>query len=114
MKTYEIAVLPGDGIGPEVTAEAIKVLETLEAIDGSLRFNFTEFLWNSVRYLIDGVIMPRDGLEQLKQFDAILFGAVGDERIPADVSIWEIILPIRKHFQQYINLRPIKRLKGLP
>lgn len=113
MKTYNIAVLPGDGIGPEVTTEAIKVLHTIKAIDQSIHFNFTEFLWNSERYLTDGMMMPRDGLEQLQSFDAILFGAIGDERVPANVSIWELILPIRKHFKQYINLRPIKRLEGL-
>lgn len=113
MKIYNIAVLPGDGIGPEVTTEAIKVLHTIKAIDQSIHFNFTEFLWNSERYLTDGMMMPRDGLEQLQSFDAILFGAIGDERVPANVSIWELILPIRKHFKQYINLRPIKRLEGL-
>src|SRR5690625_825262 len=114
MKTYNIAVLPGDGIGPEVTTEAINVLNALATIDRTIHFNFTEFLWNSERYLTDRAMMPKDGLEQLTSFDAILFGAVGDDRVPADVSIWELILPIRKQFQQYINLRPITRLNGLP
>lgn len=113
MKTYNIAVLPGDGIGPEVTDEAVKILNKICELDTSIAFEFTEFHWNSEHYLKHGKMMPDDGLEQLATYDAILFGAIGDSRVPDEVSIWELILPIRKQFQQYINLRPIKRLKGL-
>ncbi|MEI3612525.1 tartrate dehydrogenase [Pseudogracilibacillus sp. SO30301A] len=113
MKVYKIAVLPGDGIGPEVTREAVKVLHKLSEIDSRFYVEMKEFNWNSEYYLNYGKMMPEDGLEQLKEFDAILFGAIGDPRVLDSVSIWELILPIRKHFQQYVNLRPIKLLRGL-
>lgn len=113
MKLYKIAVLPGDGIGPEVTREAVKVLHKLSEIDSRFYFETKEFNWNSEYYLQHRRMMPEDGLEQLKKFDAILFGAIGDPRVPDPVSIWELILPIRKQFQQYVNLRPIKLLRGL-
>src|SRR5699024_1690725 len=112
MKVYKVAVLPGDGIGPEVTREAVKVLHKLSEIDSSFCFETKEFNWNSEYYLKHGKMMPEDGLELLKEFDAILFGAIGDPRVSDSVSIWEFILPIRKHFQQYVNLRPIKLLRG--
>lgn len=113
MKTYNIAVLPGDGIGPEVTTEAMRVLEALAQQDDTFRFQATELNWNSDYYLQHGRMMPEDGLEQLKQFDTILFGAIGDERVSDLVTIWELILPIRKNFQQFVNFRPIKLLAGL-
>src|SRR5699024_12848257 len=69
--------------------------------------------WNSDYYVTHGKMMPEDGLEQLKSFDTILFGAIGDARVSDLVTIWELILPIRKNFQQFINFRPIKLLKGL-
>src|SRR5699024_2047339 len=108
MKTYQIAVLPGDGIGPEVTTEAVKVLEALAEQDEHFNFETTEFPWNSDYYVTHGKMMPEDGLEQLKSFDTILFGAIGDARVSDLVTIWELILPIRKNFQQFINFRPIK------
>lgn len=110
---YKIAVLPGDGIGPEVIREAMKVLEKIEEIDETFKYEAIEFPWNSEYYLKHGQMMPYDGLEQLKSFDAILFGAIGDKRVSDLVTIWELILPIRKRFQQYVNFRPIKLLKGL-
>lgn len=113
MPVYQIAVLPGDGIGPEVTKEALKVLKILSDIDSTFQFETTSFPWNSEYYLKHGRMMPEDGLEQLKEFDAILFGAIGDPRVPDPVTIWELILPIRKMFQQYINFRPVKLLKGI-
>lgn len=113
MPVYQIAVLPGDGIGPEVTKEALKVLKMLSDIDSTFQFETTSFPWNSEYYLKHGRMMPEDGLEQLKEFDAILFGAIGDPRVPDPVTIWELILPIRKMFQQYINFRPVKLLKGI-
>ena len=113
MSTYNIAVLPGDGIGPEVTKEAVKVLKALERLDSSISFTFTEFPWNSEYYLQHQQMMPEDGLEQLQSFDSILFGAIGDARVPDQISIWQLIMPIRKQFQQFVNFRPVKRLKGI-
>lgn len=113
MPAYKIAVLPGDGIGPDVTKEAVKVLEALKQEDATFDIEFKEFEWGSEYYLKHGHIMPPDGLDQLKVFDAILFGAVGDKRVPDEVTIWELIMPIRKNFQQYVNMRPIRRLAGI-
>lgn len=113
MTAYKIAVLPGDGIGPDVTKEAIKVLESLKRQDSTFKIDFQQFEWGSEYYLEHGHMMPADGLDQLKNFDAILFGAVGDQRVPDEITIWELIMPIRKNFQQYVNMRPIKRLAGI-
>lgn len=113
MSAYKVAVLPGDGIGPDVTKEAIKVLEALKQADATFEIDFEQFEWGSEYYLAHGHIMPKDGLEQLKDFDAILFGAVGDKRVPDEITIWELIMPIRKNFEQYVNMRPIRRLAGI-
>lgn len=113
MELYNIAVLPGDGIGPEVTNEATKVLEMLQQLDATFKVTFQHFEWGSDYYLQHGVMMPGDGLHQLQKFDAILFGAVGDVRVPDEITIWQLIMPIRKQFQQYVNMRPIKRLAGV-
>ncbi|WP_394120089.1 tartrate dehydrogenase [Planococcus donghaensis] len=113
MSAHKIAVLPGDGIGPDVTKEAIKVLEALKQLDSTFEIDFDQFEWGSEYYLAHGHIMPKDGLDQLKDYDAILFGAVGDKRVPDEITIWELIMPIRKNFQQYINMRPIRRLAGI-
>lgn len=113
MKNFRIAVIPGDGIGPEVMKEAVKVLGAIEEIHGSKLFEFDWFDWNCATYLKTGRMMPEDGIETLKQYDAILFGAVGAKEVPDHVSVWELILPIRRECQQYINLRPIKLLKGI-
>ncbi|WP_281974688.1 tartrate dehydrogenase [Halobacillus litoralis] len=113
MTTYRIAVLPGDGIGPEVMAEGVKVLKALAEADSSFQLEMTSFEWNSDYYLKHGRMMPEDGLTTLKNFDAIFFGALGDRRIPEHIPIWELIMPIRKNFNQYVNLRPIKQLPGV-
>jgi len=113
MKVYKIAVLPGDGIGPDVMKEALKVMNTLSKIDSTFTYETTEFNWNTDYYVKHGLMMPENGLEQLKAFDSILFGAVGDSRVSEHIPIWELIMPIRKNFQQYINFRPIKLLRGL-
>lgn len=113
MTSYKIAVLPGDGIGPDVTLEAVKVLTAIQKQDASFSIEFNYFNWGSDYYVTNGKMMPTDGLEQLASFDAILFGAVGDARVPDEVTIWELIMPIRKNFQQYVNMRPIKRLAGI-
>lgn len=113
MSQYKIAVIPGDGIGPEVMKEALKVLEVLKEQDSTFHYQADMFDWNSDYYLKHGTMMPENGMEILKNYDAILFGAIGDERVPDEITIWELIMPIRKQFQQYINLRPVKKLDGM-
>ena len=114
MKTYQIAVIPGDGIGPEVIREAVKVLDAVSALDGSFRFSFTEYPWGCEYYLKTGEMMPEDGLEQLKDSDAILLGAVGYPGVPDHISLRGLLLKLRRGFDQYINLRPVKLLEGAP
>ncbi|MBM7584478.1 tartrate dehydrogenase/decarboxylase/D-malate dehydrogenase [Bacillus pakistanensis] len=113
MSKHRIAVLPGDGIGPEVMQEAEQVLSLLGEVDPTFQCDVTAFHWNSDYYLEHNRMMPEDGLERLKAFDAILFGAIGDSRVPDHVTVWELIMPIRKKFDQYINYRPVKQLKGI-
>ena len=114
MKIYKIAVVAGDGIGPEVIAEGIKVLQAVARLDGSFQFDFTHFPWGCEYYLKTGKMMPDDGMEQLAKFDAIFLGAVGAPGVPDHVSLWDLLLKIRKGFDQYVNLRPVKLLKGAP
>ncbi|WP_077210813.1 tartrate dehydrogenase [Bacillus dakarensis] len=111
--TKRIAVLPGDGVGIEVVDEAVKLLNLLNELDPELKFEFDHFDWSSEYYLKHGKMMPDNALDVLKEYDAILFGAIGDKRVPDDVTVWELIMPIRKNFNQYINLRPVKLLKGV-
>jgi tartrate dehydrogenase/decarboxylase / D-malate dehydrogenase len=113
MSAYKIAVIPGDGIGPEVMNEALKVLRVLKDQDHTLTLYIDIFDWNSEYYLKSGNLMPENGLDILKNYDAILFGAIGDKRVPDDVTVWELIMPIRKNFRQYINYRPIKALETI-
>jgi len=108
-----IAVLGGDGIGPEVTREACRALERVAELDGHVRFELIHFDWGSEYYLKHQVMMPADGLDHLEGFDAILLGAIGDPRVPDDVTLWGLLLPIRQRFQQYVNLRPIRLLDGV-
>ncbi len=114
METYKIAVIAGDGIGPEVIAAGVKVLQKVAEKDGTFQFEFTHFPWGCEYYLKEGRMMAEDGLEQLQKFDAILLGAVGYPGVPDHISLWDLLLVIRKHFDQYINLRPVKLLKGAP
>ena len=114
MRHYRIALLPGDGIGPEVLLEGRKAIEATASLDQDLHFEFVEFDWGCEYYHKHGVMMPSDGLEQLKNFDAIYLGAVGDPSVPDHISLWGLLLPIRKSFDQYVNLRPIKLLPGVP
>ncbi len=109
----KIAVIPGDGIGKEVMAEALKVLAQLRQDEPSLDIETTIFPWSSDYYVQHGCMMPKDALTTLRNYDAILFGAIGDARVPDDVTIWEFIMPIRKQFQQYVNFRPVKSLQGI-
>lgn len=112
MKAYHVAVIPGDGIGRDVTNEAIKVLNAVAQKDGSFRFAFTEFPWGCEYYLKTGKMMDDDGMDVLKKFDAIFLGAVGYPDVPDHISLRDLLIKIRRGFDQYVNLRPIKLLKG--
>ena len=112
MKTYNISVVAGDGIGPEVIREAIKVLNTVAELDGSFHFSFTEYLWGCEYYLKTGEMMPENGLDLLRGSDAILLGAVGYPGVPDHISLRDLLLRIRHDFDEYINLRPVKLLRG--
>ena len=114
MQTHRMAVVAGDGIGPEVIAEGIKVLNAIAEMDGSFRFEWTHFPWGCEYYLKNGVMMDPDGIEKLSAFDAIFLGAVGAPGVPDHISLWGLLLEIRKKFDQYINLRPVKLLHGAP
>lgn len=113
MKTYKIAVIPGDGIGKEVVPEGLGVLE---ALGRRFEFDFEwgEFDWNCERFLKTGRMMAEDGIERLSAFDAIYLGAVGWPGVPDHISLWGLLIPIRRCFQQYINLRPVKLFAGVP
>ncbi|MBR5283737.1 MAG: tartrate dehydrogenase [Clostridia bacterium] len=113
MKTYKIAVIGGDGIGPEVLAEGIKVLDKAAAL-GDFAFEYTHFPWGCRYYLETGRMMPENGIEILSKFDAIYLGAVGYPGVPDHISLWGLLLEIRHGFDQYINLRPVKLLHGAP
>lgn len=114
MENYKIAVIAGDGIGPEVIAEGVKVLETVAELDGGFKFEFTYFPWGCEYYLENGRMMAEDGIETLSKFDAIFLGAVGAPGVPDHISLWDLLLIIRKKFDQYVNLRPVKLLAGAP
>jgi len=114
MKIFKIAVIAGDGVGPEVLAEGIKVLERVAELAGDFQFQFTHFPWGCEYYLEHGRMMAEDGMEQLAKFDAIYLGAVGAPGVPDHISLWNLLLVIRKGFDQYVNLRPVKLLRGAP
>jgi tartrate dehydrogenase len=111
-KVHRIACIPGDGIGVDITEAAIQVLTQLAKTLGGFEFEFTSFDWSSKNFLERGWYMPPDGLEQLKTFDAIYFGAVGWPDVPDHISLWGLILPIRKTLNQYVNVRPTRILEG--
>ncbi len=114
MKIHKIAVVAGDGIGPEVIAEGMKVLNTIAELDGTFKFEFTEYPWGCEYYKQTGKMMAENGIEELQKSDAIFLGAVGAPGVPDHISLWDLLLVIRKSFDQYINLRPVKLLKGAP
>ncbi len=113
-KKFKIAVIPGDGIGTEVVAEGIKILKHIQQLDGSVCFDFTHFPWGCEYYLATGKMMDDDGMERLKNYDAIYLGAIGYPTVPDHISLRDLLLKIRVGFDQYVNLRPIKLLKGAP
>src|ERR1700690_932830 len=112
MKTFKIAVIPGDGIGKEVVPEGLRVLEAVgRRFD--LKFICQHFDWSCETYLKTGKMMPDDGLAQLLPFDAIFLGAVGYPGVADHISLWGLLIPIRRGFHQYVNLRPVRLLKGI-
>ena len=112
LKTFTIAVIAGDGIGKEVVPEGIRVLEATGVRFG-FKFDWHFFDWSCETYLSTGKMMPADGLTQLRQFDAIYLGAVGRPDVPDHISLWGLLIPIRRSFQQYVNLRPVRLFEGV-
>ena len=113
MQKYNIASIPADGIGPEVIAAGLRVLDAIAERDGSFALNVTNFPWGSEHYRRHGSLMPDDGLEQLKAFDAIYFGAVGAVDIPDHITLWGLRLAICQGLDQYANVRPTKIIPGI-
>ncbi|KAL8746035.1 MAG: hypothetical protein Q9190_001902 [Brigantiaea leucoxantha] len=111
-RIYDIASIPGDGIGPEVVEAGIQILQKIAAVTEELDFRFHRFDWSSALYKTTGQYIPDGGLEALKKFDAIIFGAVGDRGVPDHISLWALRLAICQPFQQYANLRPTRILRG--
>jgi tartrate dehydrogenase/decarboxylase / D-malate dehydrogenase len=112
LKTFQIAVIAGDGIGREVVREAIRVLDAAGRRFG-FRLEWHNFDWSCETYLKTGKMMPADGPDQLRPFDAIFLGAVGRPDVPDHVSLWGLLIPIRRGFRQYINLRPLRLFEGI-
>jgi tartrate dehydrogenase/decarboxylase / D-malate dehydrogenase len=113
-RTFRIAVIPGDGIGQEVVPEGLRVLDRLaERSGGRLRFEYESFPWGCQYYLETGRMIDPDGLERLRPFDAIFFGAVGWPGVPDHVSLWGLRLEICQNFDQYANIRPVRLLPGV-
>ena len=113
MKTYRIAAMGGDGIGPDVIKAGCRVLQALADKNGGFKLDFQDFDWGSDYYRRTGRMMPEDGLKQLEGFDAIFFGAVGAPDIPDHVTLWELRLAICQGFDQYANVRPTRLLPGI-
>src|SRR5947208_584801 len=113
MASFRIAVIGGDGIGPEVIEQAIRVAERAVKRDRA-EVSWNRLPWSSNYYLEHGHILPPDGWDQLKKHDAILFGAIGSDKCPDAVTVHELLLPMRRRFDQYVNLRPSALYPGVP
>ena len=111
--TLKIALIPGDGIGKEVMPEGVRALEAVGR-KHNLEFQWQEFDWSCETYLQTGKMMPEDGIEQLRESDAVYLGAVGFPTVPDHISLWGLLIPIRREFDQYINLRPVRLFEGVP
>jgi tartrate dehydrogenase/decarboxylase/D-malate dehydrogenase len=111
-RNYKIATIPGDGIGKEVVPEGIRAIEAA-AREFGFSVSWQNFDWSCETYLKTGRMMPEDGLEQLRPYDAVFLGAVGYPGVPDHVSLWGLLIPIRRGFQQYVNLRPVRLLQGM-
>ena len=112
MNTYRIALVPGDGIGQEVIPAAVKVLDKAAAL-GGFSLTYSSYDYSCEHYNKHGQMMPDDGLERLRDSDSIFLGAVGFPGVPDHVSLWGLLIPIRRTFQQYVNLRPVRLLNGI-
>jgi tartrate dehydrogenase/decarboxylase/D-malate dehydrogenase len=110
---HRIAVIPGDGVGPEVVRESKKLLESIAGRDEAVRLTFDHFPWGTDYYLSTGEMMPDDGLAQLSGHDAILFGAVGSPRVRDHITLRQLLFRVRVGFDEYINLRPVRLLDGV-
>jgi tartrate dehydrogenase/decarboxylase/D-malate dehydrogenase len=113
LRHHKIAAIPADGIGTEVIAAGLEVLQALAEQDGGFQLDVEHFPWSSEYYLKHGHYIPEGGLEKLKTFDAIYFGAVGSQEVPDHVSLWGLRLPIAQGFDQYANVRPARVLPGV-
>jgi tartrate dehydrogenase/decarboxylase/D-malate dehydrogenase len=113
MNSYKIAAVPGDGIGKEVIAAGVEVLQALADRDGGFKLDFESFDWGSDYYKKHGIMMPENGRETLKKFDAIYFGAVGAPDVPDHITLWGLRLAICQPFDQYANVRPTRILPGI-
>ncbi len=113
MKTYKIASIPGDGIGVEVIDAGLRALHALAVRAGTFRFDVTHFDWGTDRYKREGALMPADGAQDLIDFDAILFGAVGAPDVPDHLTLWGLRLNICQPLDQYANVRPTRILPGI-
>jgi len=112
--TYTLSVIPGDGVGREVVPEGLRAIRRAGEITGRFSLETRDFPWSCEYYLSTGTMMPADGLGQLADSDAIYLGAVGFPGVPDHVSLWGLLLPIRQGFDQYVNLRPVEILDGIP
>ncbi len=112
-KAVNIAVIPGDGIGKEVIPEGMRVLERAGQKHG-VTFDWTSFDWSCETYHRTGRMMPEEGIEELRPFDAVYLGAVGFPGVPDHISLWGLLIPIRREFDQYVNLRPVRLFEGVP
>ncbi|MBO9357410.1 tartrate dehydrogenase [Bordetella petrii] len=113
MKTYRIATIPGDGIGKEVIPAGRQAMQALAEADGSFAFEFYDFDWGGDYYRRHGIMMPADGLDSLRDKDAILFGSAGDPDIPDHITLWGLRLKICQGLDQYANVRPTRILPGI-
>lgn len=113
MNTYHIAVIPGDGIGREVIPAGMAVLEAAGRKRG-IAFEWDEYDWSCEHYAKTGRMMPEDGIERIQAYDAIYLGAVGYPGVPDHVSLWGLLIPLRRQFQQYVNIRPVRLFEGVP
>ena len=112
MTIQRIAVIPGDGIGKEVVPEGIRVLDAAGTRFG-IDFAWDHFDWSCETYKTTGRMMPEDGIAQISDHDAIFLGAVGFPGVPDHISLWGLLIPIRRHFDQYVNLRPVRLFEGV-
>ena len=113
MASFRIAVIAGDGIGKEVVPEGQRIVEAAARREGH-SITFEAFEWGCDYYERTGSMMPKDGLAQIAGHDAIYLGAIGWPTVPDPISLWELLMPIRRDFRQYVNLRPVRLFKGVP